>query len=324
MNDRWQISFRGGLTEDAIDTLANAGILPVARRIRHAADGSGEPRSTTVWVQAADEQDAISKVRAVLALYDRSPDLTATLVNSRFYIGFPESEAAAIERAADEVRAEDPRVSMVIWSEPPGGTAELMLQLAAIDPDDAIAQADAVYAQLRTRAKLPPAKALYGFLGPTGQFRQPPRARPAHERLAFRATELFDQGSYDYAVVAAQTACEVLVFESMTELLGIGGGPGAEIFTRSWFPKQKSHTLKEEAVRDLWNALTEDEIQTQQGWWATYCDHLNLRNAVVHHGVQPNAEKAKESLDVCAKFRAHVSRKAKEGMERLRYGGGDR
>lgn len=209
---RWQVSFKGQLSDDALAELAHRGIDVAVGRVRLAADGTEHRLSTTVWLRASDASDAITKVSAALAPYGSFRDFEASPVNWMMYVGFLESEASPVEAIVGDFAAEDPRVMGVVLSEPAKGSAEVMLEIPAATREDAIAQARAVYADLRKRAGLPPAEPLYGFLGRTGNFPTDPiQPQPRYVELRQRAQYLFDEGSYDYTVVAAQTACEVLV-----------------------------------------------------------------------------------------------------------------
>jgi hypothetical protein len=295
------------LSPDADAALAHAGIIRVAGRSRIAGDGTAYPTSTTVWLRADDEQAAISRVRNALAPYRALGEVvTATPVNFLMYLGFLESEAGALEAAADDMRSEDPRVSMVVWREPSDGSAELMLEIPATDQDDAVEQARQLYAELRERAGLPPADALYGFLGRSGPL--PPTAPeppPRHVELAKRAQRLFDDGTYDFAIVAAQTSCEIFAFDAISELLEACEEGVPRRFTSSWFEKSRTHSLAEETLRDLWNALAEDTIQ-KEPWWESYRQHIVRRHGIVHRGSTPSKDEAEHSLKAAESFRAHL------------------
>lgn len=307
MNPHWQVSFKGKLTGDAMAELAQAGIA-----IR-AVDGS---HNLTVWVRAADGTDAIAKAKAALAPHGTFSEFNAEPVNWTMYLGFPESEGPAIEAAVAEVAAQDPRVMGVVLSEPAKGSAELLLEIPAATQAEAADQARVIYADLRSRAHLPPAEALYGFLGRTGTFPSVPIQAPARwAELARRARQLVDDGSYDYAVVAAQTACEVLAFDAITDLPKSSGG-SALPFANAWFQKHsRTPSLVEDWQRDLWNALAGDEIQ-RTTWWSAYRDHLVRRHGVVHRGYEPTKPEAESSLQASKDFIAHVTKKIQDMLEK--------
>ncbi len=303
------------MTEDALDELAHAGITLVSHQARPLGDGTD--LHAMVWLRAADEAEAISLVKNALDLYGSFSDFKAKPVNYSMYLGFLEAEAPEMEAEARNVAAQDPRISSVLASDPSKGAAELLLDIPADDADDAVEQAKAIYADLRARAGLPHAEPLYGFLGPTGYFPTTPLPlrSPRHIELAQQARQLFDAGSYDYAVVAAQTACEVMAFDAINELLTAGSGAVTLLFASRWFAKNnKTPSLNEDRLRDLWNALAEDEIQSTE-WWASYKDHLGRRHGIVHRGAVPTEGEAEQSLKATDAFRTHVSLKIQEALQ---------
>jgi hypothetical protein len=317
MNPRWQVSFKGHLTGDALAELAQRGIDVSAGRVRLAADGTEHRRSTTVWLRASDARDAIAKVKATLALYGSFRDFEARPVNWLMYLGFLESEASAIEAVVGDFATEDPRVMGVVLSEPAKGSAEIMLEIPAATREDAVGQARAVYADLRSRAGLPVAEPLYGFLGRTGHYPidpiQPP---PRYVALRQRAQNLLDEGSYDYAVIAAQTACEVLTFEAITDLLKLSSEGGSTLsFATAWFEKNnRTPSLRDDRLRDLWNALAADQIQEAR-WWSSYQTHVVRRHGIVHRGSEATKSEAEHSLQASADFIEHVASKLQGILE---------
>lgn len=129
------------------------------------AGGGTEPwPGTTVWVRAADAQAAIARVEAVLGSYGSFDSFSARPVNYLMEVGFLDSEAAAIEAVIKEASDEDLRISPSIAFRSSKSAAEFLLDIPGDSEADAVRQAKAIYADLRTRAELPPADALYGFL----------------------------------------------------------------------------------------------------------------------------------------------------------------
>ncbi len=110
---------------------------------------------------------------------------------------------------------------------------------------------------------MPPADALYGFLGPTGYFPTVPIVPlPRYAELAQEAGALFDSGSYDHAVILAQTSCEVLVGEAITDILAALEETAGAQFARYWFQKNgQTPSLKDQRAQQLWTSLTGDTIQ---------------------------------------------------------------
>jgi hypothetical protein len=314
VNPRWQVRFKGQLSPDAKAQLAQWGAYLVGQQV-------GVPARTEdeqiVWLRAADGDEAIASLKTALSSYWQFSDFIAEPVNYTMYLGFLESEHEALEAVTHEAGLEDPRVSMVVIHEPSKGSAELLLEIPAADQDAAVKQAQTLYAELRQRADLPPADALYGFLGRTGYFPTIPVVAPLrHVELGQNAHKLFDDGTYDYAVVTTQTACELLVFDGITELLEAQGESPVADFARSWFEKSgRTPSLKDDRLRELWTLLTGDKVQ-EQDWWHAYSEHLVRRHGVVHRGTEPTKAEADESLKATDAFRAHVRTKLNEALGR--------
>lgn len=124
-----------------------------------------------------------------------------------------------------------------------------------------------------------------------------------------------DGGSYDYTVVAAQTACEVLVLETLTDLLKLTSGGSALPFATAWFEKNnRTPSLRDERLRDLWNALAADQIQETE-WWSAYQTHVVRRHGVVHRGHDPSRREAQDSLQAAHAFIGHVAGKVQGILE---------
>jgi hypothetical protein len=119
--------------------------------------------------------------------------------------------------------------------------------------------------------------------------------------LLAKARGFFNGGDYDYAVVAAQAACEVAVDQAMSDLLArhapdlrepIGG-------------LVRSYSLTDKQGRKLWDALAEDNLAAQS-FWDDYKSHVTLRHGVVHRGASVSGAKARESLTAADALIVHV------------------
>lgn len=314
MDPRWQIHFKGQLSPDAEAELAQRGAYLIGPQVGIPARPENQQ---IVWLRAVDGDKAITNLKNALSSYGQFSDFMAEPVNFTMYIGLLESEHEALETLTHEVGQDDPRVSMVVIHEPSKGSAELLLEIPAVDQDAAVEQARALYAELRQRAGLPPADALYGFLGHTGYFPTiPVVALPRHVELGQRAHKLFSDSVYEYAVVAAQTACEQLVFDGINELLEAQEESPTVDFARVWFERSsRTPSLKDDRLQELWTLLTGDKVQ-EQDWWRAYSEHLVRRHGVVHRGTEPTKAAADESLKATDAFRAHVTAKLNEAQRR--------
>jgi hypothetical protein len=117
-------------------------------------------------------------------------------------------------------------------------------------------------------------------------------------------------------VGAAQTACEVLALEAITDLLKLSSSNGSTLaFATAWFAKNKRATsFRDERQRDLWNALAADRIQGAK-WWTAYQEHVIRRHGVVHLGYEPTKPEAEQSLQASDNFIAHVAGKLQGLLE---------
>ena len=209
---------------------------------------------TTVWVRATDDQTAIAVVKAVLESYGSFDAFSARSVSYLMEVGFLDSEAAAIEAVIKEASDQDLRISPFVSLEPSKSSAEILLELPATDQDDATKQAREIYADLRRHAGLSPAEALYGFIRPLGPF------PPEHVKFAERARRLLGKGTYDYAIVAAQTSCELITATAIAELRAVREEPREPEFANRWFDRRgRALNLLDSRLRRYWNALAEDE-----------------------------------------------------------------
>ncbi len=101
--------------------LAQQGIFLVGRQV-------GLPARPVdqhiAWVRAASADDALTALKRALSSYGEVTLLGAEPVNFTMYLGFLESEQEALEEVTHDAGNHDPRVSMVIISEPSKGSAE--------------------------------------------------------------------------------------------------------------------------------------------------------------------------------------------------------
>jgi hypothetical protein len=307
----WRVEFPGPVSPDEVAALESAGVVPVGGRGRRAGPtGDLERTSNTVLVAADHGFDAIQRVSAVLEPIDGFVrHYTADEFPFFAYFGVPIAEVAVLDAA----RGNDPRIrSLSAWS-PAHGEAEILFELRrAENQDTALAQAKDAYVKLRRRAGLLPAEPLYAMVSSpddvlTAAFA--PVGETAFMRHVQRARDLFDAAEYDLAVVVAQTSCEVLVQEAITQLLGgpVDGEPPSSRTLRTWWQgaRQDGALASDGLVRDLWNALAGEEIQ-RRGWWTDYKNHTGRRHGIVHRGAPVSRTEAEQSLAATEAFRDYV------------------
>jgi hypothetical protein len=311
----WRVEFAGAVSEETNAALDSVGVVPVGGRGRRTGPTRQVERtSSTVLVRAESALDAISRVRGVLDPIDEVAGYTRRYAAEEFpyyaYLGVPIIEVAALDAAGGD----DPRIRSVgDWS-PAHGEAEILFELRhAESQETALAQAKQAYAELRRRAGLLEAEPLYAMVSSTDEVLTAafaPVGQTTFMHHVQRARELFDHAEYDLAVVVAQTSCEALVQEAITQLLGepIDDEPASATTLRSWWQgsRQDGALASDGLTRDLWNALAGDEIQQQHAWWAKYKAHTGRRHGIVHRGASVNRSEAEQSLEATEAFREYV------------------
>ena len=199
-------------------------------------------------------------------------------------------EVGAVEYGA--TRIVGPRAAMVIV-DTDSGEAELELRLDdAADIESARAQGVALWEEIRNAGSLSPAPAVV-----TGVFRFSESVDRASEFID-DAEEMFDQHRYELAIVAAQTACEVVARSAVDRL---HEGPRQDRFAIS--PRRfRRWSLRDPAGQLLFHAATGMRIQRDFLKWGDYNAHVERRNNVVHQGAQVTRDDAKSSLDAMWAF----------------------
>ena len=106
------------------------------------------------------------------------------------------------------------------------------------------------------------------------------------------AVELLKQGRDALAVIRAQTACELLISQTMESLLA------------TKFPDLRADhlirrpmTLADKQSLALCHLLTGRRIQDER-WWESYVEHRKRRNSIVHEGITISHEDAQASIGV--------------------------
>jgi len=120
---------------------------------------------------------------------------------------------------------------------------------------------------------------------------------PYHYDVLASARDFLDADKDDVAVIMAQTACEIATDDIMAVLLrrqDLSDG------IRAWVNNQieRSTTLKDDRLYNLYRALSGDELrQDQKALWEAYVRRAALRNAIVHTGAHAVKAQAVEACD---------------------------
>ena len=152
------------------------------------------------------------------------------------------------------------------------GAAGAPLKLPVESKEAAETEGRELYAQARAVAGLAPAEAqVLGLLSPIF-------AAAPHDRLLVEVEVLIDTRRYDWAVVRAQTACEVFATLALDRI-----ARGRVDDDRAPSTLFRSVSLGDRKDRIMFHELTGVEIAAQ-AWWPSYDLHRNRRNEIVHAG----------------------------------------
>ena len=285
----WRVVVGTEITPDALLALRRAGIVHISG---HAVPGM---TSSTVVARAPSEHDARRMVAEALGVpetFIREARLTPVWV----YAPVEREDVDAFTGASS---AEDEGVDSIVEHDSPEERFEVAFELPQGPVEEIFAEARRRYARICARAGIEVPDPLE--LRASG-FEVFLEDQLRDSELLNRADELFEQGHYDLAVIVAQTACEVLVADAMRTLLEGHASDGL-------FPwligRISSYTLVDDATRNLWNKLTQTEIQSQD-WWNAYREHVRRRNGIVHAGERVDGDAARSSLDAARELFAFI------------------
>ena len=107
-------------------------------------------------------------------------------------------------------------------------------------------------------------------------------------QLLEAAAEMANRGRYEVSVVTAQMACEICTEQVLRSYFASSGAGFLEGAVDDLLP---SYNLANEKVRNVYVALTQDQIH-QQFFWAEYKTVVSIRNKAVHAGVRVQESQA--------------------------------
>lgn len=208
----------------------------------------------------------------------------------------PDQDAAALE---DATAYGDDRVAGIVTGDIDGVpvAAKVQIEVEAPTVTSAGQEAQQIYADLRSHAGLPeigeqPSAAIMS-LNPLVTFGMD------QTRFFMLAEEMYDGGHYDFTVVAAQTACELLM-------------EGAIQFAVSRHATERlaqvipdlltSYTMLDQRGQKVWKAVTGRNIREPKSVWEGYRAHVERRNALIHKGARVSREEAAQSLGATRDF----------------------
>jgi hypothetical protein len=295
----WRVVFRGPVSDEDLNALAEDHLLYVSG---HEVGGS---RSSTIWVRAADAAGAQQALRDAIS----APGVVSEATPLPYWISIavPDEDAGALERALDARSSPGEWLfASVVTKDPPDGFAELQFEVVAETDEGALRRGLEGYRELRLEARLDPHEPPYASLQPPWPGRQP---QFRHQVLLERAQDLLDRGDWDLAIVVAQTACEILIAQVISDRLQVIGDKLEEVqlppLRTNLIGQVKTYSLNDDRTRQLWDDLMQDTI-TRADVWREYKDHVKLRHGVVHGGVAVDKAKAAASLAAAQAMIAHV------------------
>jgi hypothetical protein len=100
------------------------------------------------------------------------------------------------------------------------------------------------------------------------------------QTLLDTARDLLEREQYGISIVVAHMACEVAAERTMTEAFGTKSIAHLEEPILAFI---NGFNLATPRIRELYSALTGDQIQ-QQPFWQGYKDSSKLRNGIMHSG----------------------------------------
>lgn len=299
MDRSWRVVFRGPVSDEELNG------LPPDRMIYVSGHEIAGSRSSTIWVRAPDAATAEQAVTEAIS----TPGGVSEVAPLPYWISVavPAEDVSALENALEERRSRRGWLfASIVTKEPTDGFGELQFEVVAETDEGALRRGLEHYRDLRLEAHLPPHQPPYSNLQPPWPGRQP---QFRHEVLLERAQLLLDSGEWALAVVVAQTACEVLIAQILSDRLQVIGDRLGEFqlppLRTSLIGHVKTYSLNDDRTRQLWDDLMEDTI-TQVGAWRDYKDHVARRHGVVHQGVEVSHAEAAASLAAARAMIEHV------------------
>lgn len=149
--------------------------------------------------------------------------------------------------------------------------------------------AERMYRSIRRAAGLPGWRPARVMVGPReAQF------DGRHFTLFDLAWKLIDDGQPEFAVVAAQTACELYTELAVNKLLRARDLGDLGEAVGSMLPR--TFSLDNDRHHRIFRALT-NKSPRGQDWWKAYAAHVERRNGIVHAGKRVTEADARASLD---------------------------
>ena len=113
-----------------------------------------------------------------------------------------------------------------------------------------------------------------------------------YDILLDTAKRLRDDDHHEAAIVTAQTACEVCAEAMLSTAFQ---AKGIEYLSDPLAKLISSYNLANKRVRNVYVAVSGDRIH-EEPFWASFVEHVERRNAVVHRGREATRQEAEDSI----------------------------
>jgi hypothetical protein len=231
-------------------------------------------------------------------------EVTALIAMARYHVTLdatPGDDPDALKHASDKARLG----VTVAAAHTDGGVAipaRVQVEVDAPTGSEAVKAARGFYASLREAAGITETmQEGVAAIQPLTRF----ATFEIGEMQLFRlAEDLYDQGHYNYAVVAAQTVCELVVEGAMQWAVS---RHATERLAKVVPELLSTYSMRDSRGPKVWHALTGRKINEPAELWTNYCKHVARRNEVVHGGKRVSKEEAAHSLDTVRAFCVHIT-----------------
>ena len=126
------------------------------------------------------------------------------------------------------------------------------------------------------------------------------------KRLLLVARALLDGGHPAAAAVAAQTASEVFLERTLAELFELRKIDFLWADVGDLIPSYNI-AKPDKRLRHLYSTLSDDFEITEQSFWQGLCEHVKLRNKIVHDGTDATRQQAEASYAAVDALMNHVN-----------------
>jgi hypothetical protein len=124
------------------------------------------------------------------------------------------------------------------------------------------------------------------------------------EELLNFARKLIDDGQFSIAVVVCHIACEIATEHTLVESFA---KKGIQYLQEPVLGLFSGYSLRNERLRQLYTALTGDQIQGES-FWTKFDDSAKRRNCIVHGKLVVGKVEAEDSFKAAQDFVAHVKK----------------